>query len=576
MEYSDGILRIYCMSREQGGARQRQRVSLVEEMANIGNSKTLEVSAREGLTIQELSVKITEQVFGIPSGAFSGIMTYRDEGGQLRVWDHRSPVEITNENGEPKIIEASIGAVMAEMFSNQRYVVKYINDVGPITTKDPREKCEGQIDAVIAQTKKDLEKYRQIIDVHLNEARRRINVPQEVRRKLQDTLSVYDILIKELELKKRGYELSRAYPADPRKHNLQLEIKYLSGGNILILRGYIHDKDWQRNFGGNVGKASGLAQIYSSVRHIVVEGFVNNELGQSLSERWKLNDGDYDTLMRELARSGFLGDFMEIDSRFVGRMKEKYFDSLPSIEQNFTKLFNFMCASDPEMFGQIDIEKFREYFEVQKLFGPSSITSREQPLGLDTFEGGTYHNNFPSVDKNLDTRTYPTGFEMGQMAFVDALSVIKLLLLNGEMEAGRVDGGIVVDIQGAKHISLKSFFLDNPAYAMRVVLRNVHEILTSHPDVTSIDDVLNKLSHMDEDTWRWVFDFIGEIPVARVDKPELLRRRVDRRPRFLQRKIHKQPSINPVKQMNNTQKKALDEVIHSLLRRTSPAQQTLL
>ena len=87
-------------------------------------------------------------VFNIPSGAFSGIATYRDkEGREIRI--------------SPKLDKA-----MAEHFTNVRYIVKEINGIGPITSKDPREGLEivnGNIDAVIEEIEKMMNTFKKMI-----------------------------------------------------------------------------------------------------------------------------------------------------------------------------------------------------------------------------------------------------------------------------------------------------------------------------------------------------------------------------------------------------------------------------
>ena len=138
-----------------------------------------------------------------------------------------------------------------------------------------------------------------------------------------------------------------------------------------------------------------------------------------------------------------------------------------------------------------------------------------------------YHNR-ASVNKDLTTSSVPTGLEMGQVAFSDALSVIKILIMNKAMQKRELRSGLIVDFQGIGHLSYKSFFFDNPVFAMEVVLTNVHEILASHPDIENREDILNKLENMDKDTWRWVFDFIGKIPLAEVAEPTQERHCVER------------------------------------------------
>ena len=134
--------------------------------------------------------------------------------------------------------------------------------------------------------------------------------------------------------------------------------------------------------------------------------------------------------------------------------------------------------------------------------------------------------------------------------------------MNEAMNRGEIEPGILVDFQGSGHLSCKSFFFDNPAYAMEVVLANVHEILASHPEVEDTDDVLEKLANMDSKTWQWVFEFIGKIPFAKVAEPTKTHNSVERGEN--QRPISEPKFYSAIKHMNAEQEAKMKKAIELL------------
>jgi len=455
------------------------------------------------------------EAFDIPSGAFSGIATYRDAEGN----EHR--------------IAPEVDKAMAEHFTNVRYIVKELNGIGPITTKDPRERYTiemGKIDAVIEQSTKDLDAFRETVE-HARETIETQNLPPEATQRADrlfaEVLQIYEILRDELALKKRGFELLGSGEMTPLlenklQMNAPLEVRYLPGGNVVILRGYAHNPTWQKNFGDDRNYDTGLATIYSDVDYIAIEGFFDFPYGTSLSYRWsRSNKKNYDRLMKELVKNGFDGTFVELDARYCGRSLEKTFDQKDLTREEAKKLFAFQKKHNPDLTDKIGtVDRFMAFYHKQRSAGfPDSWIEREEMDGHAFINNGTYYGNSASVNNDLTTSSMPTGFELGQIAFSDALSVIKILIMNEAINNGDIAPGILVDVQGAAHLSCKSFFFENPAYAMEVVLANVHEILASHPEIENTDDILEKLAHMDKKTWKWVFDFIGTIPFANVAEP---------------------------------------------------------
>ena len=266
-----------------------------------------------------------EKIYNIPTGAFSGVSTYR-------------------ENNQEKRISPNLDKIVAKHFTNCRYITKELNDIGPISTKDPREKYEGKIDALVEKTTADLAELENTAETELAELEEKKEKGEisdfgyrKAKQLLTDAREIYRILIKELELKKRGFELLGEGEVVGRnlnfenlkKMNVHLEIKYLPGGGFVILRGYAHHQDWQTNFGDSRNQDFGLADIYSNAEYVAIEGFPVDKFGDSLEYNWSQSeDEDYDRLMKELVKNGFDGKFLELDGRYKGEHKEKTFDTI--------------------------------------------------------------------------------------------------------------------------------------------------------------------------------------------------------------------------------------------------------
>jgi hypothetical protein len=105
--------------------------------------------------ITEIATRMMRNVFKMPEGAFSGLATYIDE------------------SRKEKRISPKLDELMAEMFTNYRRVIKEYNKIGPISTINPQEKYEGEIDAVIEKTQQDFEKYKEEVDAIKEKLRNR-------------------------------------------------------------------------------------------------------------------------------------------------------------------------------------------------------------------------------------------------------------------------------------------------------------------------------------------------------------------------------------------------------------------
>ncbi len=467
------------------------------------------------------------QLLDMPSETFSAVHTYDQEERTERL----SP---------------ELDKIVAEMFSNQRYIVEKINEInGYLTTKDPREKYEktkDNIDQVNAQLKQDWQKYQDTVSaelIHLQEKREAGKISEDnyeyAQALLEANLNIYEILTQELELAKRGLDwlgdleirgesewiedLRKSYyvligPGNSYKANSLLEIKHLLGGHPVIIRGYIHDTLWQENFGGNNRQNFGLAQIYAEAKYVAIEGYPSSPYGDSLkNDHWDIINGytnkNYAYLMEKLVKEGFNGCFLELDGRFRGANSEKTFDVDKVSDEEFQELFAFIQKQSPTKALRIGSwDKFKELFLLQRT---GDLGLREFTEELRLVKDGTFYHSRASVDDQLNTSATPTGLEFSQLAFSDALSVVKMFVINRLILAGKLEPGLLVDFQGAAHLHYKSYFLDHPQEALEVVLDNVWEILASHPEVRNRGDILEKLENMDEETWQFVFEFIFSV-----------------------------------------------------------------
>ena len=465
---------------------------------------------------------------------------------------------------EARRLSPELDKVLAETFSNQVYIVKKINESNTLiqkilnkilsreeqhlTTRDPREKYEkdiSNIEQVIEQLKQEWQAGKDIItraQAELQAKRERGEKIDEEKFQysqalLEANMEVFNILDQEILLAKRGLDFlgeveirgMKEFVNDSRKEggsasnkaDRQLTVKHLPGGIPVILRGYIHDQIWQRNFGDGRHQEFGLAQIYRNAQYVAVEGMSNLPFGQSLKLHWGRfhnRDSGYDRLMRELVNAGFDGLFLETDGRYnIGVFGEQSFNKNDLRNSQAQKMFTYLEKYSPNKARRIGSwQKFRNLFQLQRT-GSSIPSLTARAIRERTFiikDGSSYHNT-PSVTDKLGTSTTPTGLEIGQMAFSDALSTIKLLILNKAILAGKIKPGLVVDFQGAAHLHWKNYFLDHPAEAMQVVLDNVWEVLASHPDFLGREDILEKIlkklenpSHEDLD---FIFNFISNI-----------------------------------------------------------------
>ncbi len=421
---------------------------------------------------------------------------------------------------------------MAKYFTNPRVILDQVN-AGAITSKDPRE---FEINNQTAQER--LEEFRE----ELEKTKRNNQVPDYLYRQGKE---LYQIIKGEFKLKEKARkwfeELTdkekiefQGIIADRTKYktNIQLEVKYLPGGNLAIMKGFFHyPSNWINNF-------SELGKIYKNARWVAIEGYVNNPIGESLQEHWQsFLVKDYNILMRQLVKNGFRGEFIELDSRNVSKIDLDILNVLfPFTSKKIhLSLYKYLKKINPEL-----IKKIGNQNDLQKLLNlqtMSSLKFREEiEEKLENITTGTYQHSRASVrgqNGKFETTTLPEGLEIGPIVFTDALSVIKIFLMNKMMNEGKIDRGLLVDFQGGGHLYYKSFFFEHPEYAFEVVLRTLAEVMAGEIKIDNQDFDANKqamvelLNNLLEKVWRKFIESIGTIPKTKVKDPGIIRRSVE-------------------------------------------------
>lgn len=296
-------------------------------------------------------------------------------------------------------------------------------------------------------------------------------LPQEVKEALEPgTLAIMEEEYKHLKHTKNKFGDTK----DESKAEHAINYRRLPGGIPLFSRGYYHNEKWQRNHGEFLKKINKHAKV------ICVEGFGDVPFGDSLDLRWsnqQVQQGHYDALMHEAADAGFKGNFAAINARDKSKiqMDADFFGEFPKLPSDFfKKYFEFFQKEHP-----ILPEKIGSPENLEKALRAQS-TTKEGESGKKSnriIKKGRYYHNFTYLSKEGEVSLEPTFLELGQQLFGDALSAVKLHLIGKLMQDGHIEKGPIIDYEGADHLSSKSFFLQEPQYAMEVVLRTVNELM---------------------------------------------------------------------------------------------------
>lgn len=466
----------------------------------------------------------------IPQAAFSSLATEYINNKERKTTKPELKQEIR--------ISPQFDQLMAKYFTNPRVILNQIN-LGFITSKDPRE---FEINNQTAQ--KRLEEYKE----KLERIKENNQIPDYL---YKQGIELYQIIKGEFKLKEKskkwfeelGNEEKITYENE--KTNLQLEVKYLPGGNIAIIKGISHyPSKW-------ISNVLELGEIYKDTRWVAIEGYANRPIGVSLPEFWKDSDRSYNILMRQLVKNGFQGEFIELDSRNTSKIDLDGFkySSISSFPRPITPfLYKYLIKTNPKLIKKIGSrDNLQEVLDRQILANSS---------GWEKITEGTKGYSKPSTKINsnhFETTTLPEGLEMGQVVFSDALSVIKILLMNKMMNEGKIDKGILVDFQGSHHLYYKSFFFEHPEYAFEIALRMLSEVMAGEIDMeekTLTKDnpqkneqaMINLLNNLTEKSWKRFIELIGTIPKIKVNKPGIIRRSIE--PGLRQRKMSQPEYLN--------------------------------
>lgn len=298
-------------------------------------------------------------------------------------------------------------------------------------------------------------------------------LPQELKEALDpDTLAIMEKEYKHLENIKNKFGNTK----DENEADCAINYFRLPGGVDLFLRGYAHGKKWQGNHGEFLKKIN----IYPKV--ICMEKFSDIPFGNSLDLFWsdqKSQRGHYDVLMHQAVDAGFKGNFAEIDARDESKISmdsdlSPLFPFFPELPPDFfKKYFNFLQKEHPSLAEKIGSPKNLE----KALRAQSSTMEGVSGSERGIIKNGKYYYNFPYLSKEGGVSLEPTFLEFGQQLFGDALSAVKLHLIAKLMQDGYIEKGPIIDYEGVDHLSSKSFFLQEPGYAMEVVLRMRNELM---------------------------------------------------------------------------------------------------
>lgn len=276
-----------------------------------------------------------------------------------------------------------------------------------------------------------------------------------------------------LDTKKKFGDTKKQKKADYPIHYFRLP-----GGIDLFLRGYMHDKEWQKNHGNF------LKEINKKAKVICIEGFPTRPYGTTLDLYWsnpESQDAVYDALMHEAVESGFEGFFTEIDARDISKIK---MDVMPLIiaprlvfpklsPDFFNKYLEYLQKEFPSMTKIVSSPKKLKENLIAQSTTKKGIGSRRKII----YQQGKGYFGSPYLSKEGKTSFEPTYLELGQYLFSDALSAIKLHLIAKLMTDGYIEKGPIIDYPGVSHLLSKTFFLKYPQYAMEVVLRCVNELM---------------------------------------------------------------------------------------------------
>lgn len=298
----------------------------------------------------------------------------------------------------------------------------------------------------------------------------------------------------------------------------QINYFRLYGGVDLFVRGYVHGPTSHEIHSKYIKESNKFAKF------IVIEGRSSKNFEHSLGIKWNdpkptsepTSDMDlaYGALMREAVDNGFDGIFTQVDARSDEKIHMDNVDSdnwkFPDLPDSFFEsYFDYLKKESPSLTDKIiDYKNLKDILMKQS----QSISGR---LGEDIYENGKSYHTHSYATKEGNISSDPTGLEMGQFLFSDALSAIKLQMIAKLMTDGYLPKGPIIDYEGGFHTPTKSFFLQNPKYAMEVVLRSLNELMASHVKKNeNVDEIMDILKNPN---WGEVIKEITKLVFKRID-----------------------------------------------------------
>ncbi len=400
----------------------------------------------EEITPQDVRAHLITKLFNIPQGWTSGLSTQQE-------------IKIDG-TVEQKRMYPKLDQLIATHFTNKTVAVAKTSDGEPVISTDFRDFKD--IGNILKSFKKEVAQ---------------LDVGKEFGMK------IYTILRKEYEHLQNIYEENKNIKRIDIKRESRdrsIEFAYLPGGNPVFLRGYIHSKEWQSVHGEH------LADTYKDVDYIAIESGgvpIGERLQDQWSNKWENKQGDYSRLMKDLVNNGFDGIFFDIDARNNTKIQfDSYFDSENNLQQIqlpdifYEHYFLYLQRENPRFTKKIkSSSKLKQIMLTQTTATPHILSANQRMMN----DAKLYDASL-SISNNLTVATLPTGNELGQMAFADAMSALKLHILAQNMNDGHIKKGIIVDFEGAEHLPMKSFYLKYPQYAAEIVLRTIHELMASY------------------------------------------------------------------------------------------------
>lgn len=283
----------------------------------------------------------------------------------------------------------------------------------------------------------------------------------------------------------------------------------LPGGSNIFSVGYIHDQEWHSKHEKHLVEMSRHASI------LAIEGYEEMPYGESLLLRWKRETGHYDALMRSAVSAGFDGSFVEIEPRGNrGEIEIDHTDNynFPNLPDKFLIAYAaYLEKEDPELFD--DIRKSGGLNNA--LFAQSTTSEGLVGRAKSKIQNGIRHYADSYFTPKGKTSYAPTGLEIGEKLFSDAVCAIRLHMMAKLQGEGKLPKGPILDFEGAAHLLSKDFFIRYPLYAMEVILRNPHfALIHTLGEDEDIEDVARLFENPDLEE---IIRNLGKLPFHEVE-----------------------------------------------------------